>query len=379
MILNMNIQHSLCMFIVFDDSDTKKSDVLHINSHEISLHSSKHVKIAIQTKIISSLHFCCISVRFTDAHIIFSEHEMTVSVSHHLISSNVSYWLYFQLMFSHFSESTLQLTKSLFLDFTITAVSVVNLRSAETKISICKILKHIIFLSDSEIIIHFSKSIHSNVISMHSSNISSKSDFISNESSSNSDLTISWNLSFQINYDSLSTHFNSDISDHWDSEYRQAILQLLKNWYQLFQSDLDRMHSAYMLILFQNENDIKKLKQSSYHIFICDQVEMNKILNDFVDQDWVQSVSLDNLSSAVFLMFVIWKNDKSKIIMNFHHINAKLWSDAYFLSQQDIILSAFDDNMIFSSLNIIKKFFQVSIESLDCWKTVFVTSHQEYK
>ena len=158
-----------------------------------------------------------------------------------------------------------------------------NLKSAEIKISICKIFKHIIFLNNSEIITHFLNLIHSNVISTYSNNIFFKSDFISNKSSKNSDLIISWNLSFQINYDSLLIHFDSDISDYWNSEYRKTILQFIKNQYQVFWSDFDRMHSAYMFIFFQNENDIKKLKQFSYHISAYDQVVMNKILNNFIN------------------------------------------------------------------------------------------------
>ena len=254
-----------------------------------------------------------------------------------------------------------------------------NLKSVKTKISTYKIFEHIIFLSDSEIVTHFSDLIYSNVISMHSNNIFFKSDLIFNESSRNSDSTISWNLLFQINYDSSSIHFDSNISNHWNSEYRKAILQFLKNWCQVFWSDFNKIHSAYMLIFFQNENDIKKLKQFSYHIFACDWVVMNKILNDFVNQDWIQSVSLNNLSSAVFLMFIVWKNDKSRIVVNFYCINVKLWSDAYSLSWQNIILSVFDDNMIFSSLNIIKKFFQVLIELLNHWKIIFVIFHQKHE
>ena len=73
------------------------------------------------------------------------------------------------------------------------------------------------------------------------------------------------------------------------------------------------------------------------------------------------------MSSASFLIFVIWKNEQLRIMINLTRINTKLYFDAYFLSKQNTILSSLKDS---------KRFFQQKIELKNWWKIIFVTFHR---
>ena len=90
-------------------------------------------------------------------------------------------------------------------------------------------------------------------------------------------------------------------------------------------------------------------------------------------------MSLDKIFVATSSIFVVWKNDKLKIIVDLKKINTRLYSNAYSLSRQDTILEALDDVIIFSSINLIKSFFQQEIKSKDWWKITLITSHRDQK
>ena len=64
---------------------------------------------------------------------------------------------------------------------------------------------------------------------------------------------------------------------------------------------------------------------------------MNKILNSLIKNDKIQKKNLKTIFSIVLFAFVIWKNEKFKIIVDLKRINIKLYFDAYLLSKQNII------------------------------------------
>ena len=88
-------------------------------------------------------------------------------------------------------------------------------------------------------------------------------------------------------------------------------------------------------------------------------------------------MSLSQISFAVFSTFVIWKNDKLRVVIDLRKINIRLYSNAYSLLRQDIILETLSEAMIFSSVNLIKSFFQQNIRSQDWWKIILITSHRD--
>lgn len=134
-----------------------------------------------------------------------------------------------------------------------------------------------------------------------------------------------------------------------------------------------------MLILFKDKKNISKLKQLPYSISAKDKKVMNKILNPLIKDKRVQKIFLKMIFLAFFSPFVVWKNEKLKIIIDFRKINFKLYSDAYSLSKKDIILSFLKRFEIFSSINLTKGFFQQDIDSKDYWKIIFATVHRRLK
>src|SRR5438876_20039 len=66
-------------------------------------------------------------------------------------------------------------------------------------------------------------------------------------------------------------------------------------------------------------------------------------------------------------------------MVDLQKVNTKLYPDAYLLLRQDHILGSLGGAIIFSSMDIMKSFFQQRIQPADHWKTTFVTPHHRYK
>jgi hypothetical protein len=173
-------------------------------------------------------------------------------------------------------------------------------------------------------------------------------------------------------------NLNLDISDHWESKYKKKIRSILMNHKSLFKSDLDQFNDEIlMLVSFRDEKNIEKLKQFSYFMSIKNKRAMNEIMNSFVADEQIQKVSFETISLATSSTFVVWRKEKSRVVINLRKINIKFYSDAYSLSKQNTILSSFDESTIFSSIDLIKDFFQQSIDSKNYWKTTFVSQHRD--
>ncbi len=76
---------------------------------------------------------------------------------------------------------------------------------------------------------------------------------------------------------------------------------------------------------------------------------------------------------------MVWKNGKLRVVVDLRKVNTKLYPDAYPLPKQDQILSALRGSVIFSSMDILKGFFQQRIRKEDRWKTAFVTTHRGHE
>ena len=173
---------------------------------------------------------------------------------------------------------------------------------------------------------------------------------------------------------------NSDISDHWKINFRIKIAEILQVHKNLFRSNLNRFNDEIKIFIsFKNEKKIDDLKQTSFSMSVKNKKTMNEIFDFFVKDKRVQKMFLKTIFSAFFFVFVIWKNNKSKIVINLRKINTRLYSDVYSLLKQNIILSFLDDSKIFSSIDFTKEFFQQDINSKNYWKTTFATFHKELK
>ena len=130
-----------------------------------------------------------------------------------------------------------------------------------------------------------------------------------------------------------------------------------------------------MPVLFKDDIDLSQLKQALYSLSERDKKAMNDVIDPLIKQGRVKKVPLGKPSAAASPAFVVWKNDKSCVVVDLQKVNTVLYPDAYPLPKQDTILGALGGGMIFSMMDITKGFFQQPITEEDQWKTAFVTPH----
>ena len=134
-----------------------------------------------------------------------------------------------------------------------------------------------------------------------------------------------------------------------------------------------------MSISFKNETNVEKFKQVSYFIFVKNRKVMNEILNSLTKKNKMQKMSLKIVFSVFSSVFIVWKNEKFRIVIDLKKINTKLYSDAYLLSKQNVIFFIFKWIWDFFFIDFIKKNFQQKIKSENKWKTTFVTFHRKFE
>ena len=172
----------------------------------------------------------------------------------------------------------------------------------------------------------------------------------------------------------------SNINDHWKIDFRIKITKIFQIYKKLFQSNFDHFNDDIkMLIFFKNEKNIDDLKQTFFSMFAKNKKIINEIFDFFVKNKRVQKMFLKIIFLAFSFVFVIWKNNKSKIMINLKKINTRLYFDVYSLSKQNIILFSLNDSKIFLSIDFIKKFFQQNIDSKNYWKITFAIFHKKLK
>ena len=172
----------------------------------------------------------------------------------------------------------------------------------------------------------------------------------------------------------------TNIFNHWKNIYRAQVQKILNRHKKFFRNELKKFNDDIeMFILFIDEIDVIDLKQTLYSLIAKDRKAMNEILDSLLNQNRLQKMSLNKIFVAASSIFVIWKNDKLKIIVDLKKINTRLYSNIYSLSRQDTILKDFDNVMIFSSIDLIKSFFQQETKSKDWWKITLITSHRDQK
>ena len=112
-----------------------------------------------------------------------------------------------------------------------------------------------------------------------------------------------------------------------------------------------------MFISFRDEKDVLSLKQTSYNMSARNRTTADEILDSLIKDDQIQKISLETISATFSSTFVIWRNEKSRVMIDLRKINTCLFSNVYLLSKQDIILNIMKEAEIFSSIDMIKDFF----------------------
>lgn len=166
----------------------------------------------------------------------------------------------------------------------------------------------------------------------------------------------------------------ANVSDHWGSEYQMKVVRILKRRKKLFRKEMGLFNDGIkMPIPFREDADLTKLKQAPYNLSKRDEEAIDAIIDPLVAQGRVKKVPLGQPSAAASPAFVVWKNNKPRVVVDLRRVNTAVYPDAYPLPKQDTILSALGGAVIFSSLDIVKSFFQQPIAEEDQWKTAFVS------
>lgn len=120
-----------------------------------------------------------------------------------------------------------------------------------------------------------------------------------------------------------------------------------------------------MPIDFKTGVDILDLRQAPYSASLRDRAAMNDILDPLKEQGYVEDVPFSQPSLVSAPAFLVWKNDKPRLVIDLRRVNTKLNLNTYPLPRQDTILSALGGAIVFSSLDITKSFFQQKIAPED--------------
>ena len=125
------------------------------------------------------------------------------------------------------------------------------------------------------------------------------------------------NNSFVIQQDEFDISIETNINNHWKFDIWIKIREILNKHKLFFRFELERFNDEInMSMLFLNEKNVADLKQATYFMFMRDKVVMNEIMNSLLIESWIQKILFKTILSISFSTFVIWRNEKSRIIMN---------------------------------------------------------------
>jgi hypothetical protein len=87
----------------------------------------------------------------------------------------------------------------------------------------------------------------------------------------------------------------------------------------------------------------KSLKQGPYSLSLKDLRAMDKMLDPLKEIGVVEDVPLGSPSPVSSPAFVIWRDDKPRVVVDMRRLNERLYVDVYPLPKQDDILAAMNE------------------------------------
>lgn len=169
----------------------------------------------------------------------------------------------------------------------------------------------------------------------------------------------------------------ADIHDGWGPENVERIRNLILQHARLFSPRLGRFNDGVdMPIPFKPDANLDDLPQRPYNMSPRDRAAFDSILKPLEEAGVVESVPLGEICPSSSPAFIVWRNDKPRLVVNLRRVNTKLILHSYPLPRQDDILGSFGGCSVFTIMDITKGFFQQSIAYRDRWKTTFVTPHR---
>jgi hypothetical protein len=152
----------------------------------------------------------------------------------------------------------------------------------------------------------------------------------------------------------------------WSDTHQQQIRIVLQKHASLFRQELSRFNdSIFIPIPFKKDVDISDLKQTLYNMSLKDKKAIDEILDPLTQIGVVEKVPLGRPSLASALAFLVWRNNKPRLVVDLRRVNTKLYKDTYPLPRQDDIFDAMGGATVFSVLDMVKGFFQQPIEPTD--------------
>ncbi len=351
-------QKNLSDFVIIQDTHVIKiKATLSLKLKELTRFIRKLLDFSTKIKSLRISRKKTTNVYVVFFHIIESNHDQNVEISHKFLTKNTyqyNSWFYEDLKTNSFATRI-----NAMISDDIINVFLTNFDDASVKIKVEQFLKTLtqdciddfieININVTKILLKKSEvEIKKNDMTSDLS-ISSK---IKNLFNRKIDSDVNSTNSFALESSENEKNLNLDINDHWKSKYKKEIRSILMNHKLLFRFDLDQFNDEIlMFVSFRDEKNIEKFKQFSYFMSIKNKRAMNEIMNSFVADEQIQKNSFETINLAISSTFVIWRKEKSRVVINLKRINIKFYSDAYLLSKQNTILFFFDERR-FSRLSI---------------------------
>lgn len=169
----------------------------------------------------------------------------------------------------------------------------------------------------------------------------------------------------------------ADIDPSWGPEKVEEVRQTILRHARLFRSELGQFNDGVeMEIPFKPDADLDDLIQRPYNMSRRDRKAFDGIVDELTRMGVVEPVKLGEKCAAAAPAFVVWRNDKPRVVVDLRKVNTKLILHGYPLPRQDDILGSFGGCQVFTIMDILKGFFQQPIAAHDRWKTTFVTPHR---
>lgn len=174
--------------------------------------------------------------------------------------------------------------------------------------------------------------------------------------------------------DLLST---ANISDVWGDDVREKGHEILREFKALFRNELGRFNDGInMPIVFKADADLSDLRQAAFNLSKRERDDMDTILDPMKKEGTLQPVPLGEPPPIATPAFVVYRNEKPRVVLDMRRFNTKLQLNAYPLPRQETILGALGGSEVFSSLDLTKGFFQQPIAPEDRWKMTLTTAHR---
>lgn len=169
----------------------------------------------------------------------------------------------------------------------------------------------------------------------------------------------------------------ADIDPVWGPDMVEQVRQTILRHSRLFRSELGHFNDGVeMEIPFKPDVNLDDLIQRPYNMSRRDRQAFDGIVDELVKMGVVEKVKVGENCAAAAPAFVVWRNNKPRVVVDLRKVNTKLVHHGYPLPRQDDILGSLGGSQVFTIMDMLKGFFQQPIAAHDRWKTTFVTPHR---